>query len=147
MNRILANVKWVIANQWNKIDPAVLADMEESRLTLEVPAGALVLWDSRTFHQNQYGAPGSEERIVQYVCHLPHEHEKNTAAMQQKRQKYFLERRTTSHWPAPIYVNGKQPRTYGDNSLQIDYSTLVAPDLSDLDNLIKNLLKLIIIYI
>ena len=53
-------------SNWNKIDPAVLADMEESRLALEVPAGALVLWDSRTFHQNQYGAPGSEERIVQH---------------------------------------------------------------------------------
>lgn len=125
---------------WNKIDPAVLADMEESRLGLEVPAGALVLWDSRTFHQNQYGAPGSEERIVQYVCYFPREHEKNTAAIQRKRQKYFLERRTTSHWPAPIYVNGKQPRTYGDKSLEIDYETLTPPDLSELEEEIKELL-------
>jgi hypothetical protein len=127
-------------SNWNKIDPAVLADMGESRLALEVPAGALVLWDSRTFHQNQYGAPDSEERIVQYVCYLPREHEKNTAAMQRKRQKYFLERRTTSHWPAPIYVNGKQPRTYGDKSLAIDYETLTPPDLSELEEEIRELL-------
>ena len=127
-------------SNWNKIDPAVLADMEESRLALEVPAGALVLWDSRTFHQNQYGTPGSEERIVQYVCYLPREHEKNTTAMQRKRQKYFLERRTTSHWPAPIYVNGKQPRTYGDKSLVIDYENLIPPDLSELEEEIKVLL-------
>ena len=127
-------------SNWNKIDPAVLADMEENRLALEVPAGALVLWDSRTFHQNQYGAPGSEERIVQYVCYLPREHEKNTAAMQRKRQKYFLERRTTSHWPAPIYVNGKQPRTYGDKSLVINYESLIPPDLSSMEEEIKKLL-------
>ena len=127
-------------SNWNKIEPAVLADMEESRLALEVPAGALVLWDSRTFHQNQYGTPGSEERIVQYVCYLPRTHEKNTAAMQRKRQKYFLERRTTSHWPAPIYVNGKQPRTYGDKSLVINYESLILPDLSSMEEEIKKLL-------
>ena len=128
------------SSNWNKIDHNVLDKLKDSRKVITVPAGSLVIWDSRTFHQNQYGAPGSEERIVQYVCYLPREHKSNNKAMQLKRQKYFLERRTTSHWPAPIYVNGKQPRTYGDNSLEIDYSTLVAPDLSDLDNLIKELL-------
>ena len=84
--------------------------------------------------------PLSEERIVQYVCYLPRDHEKNTPAMQRKRQKYFEERRTTSHWPAPIHVNGKQPRNYGNKNLAIDYSTLIAPDLSELEDEIKKLL-------
>ena len=34
------------------------------KVVLNIPAGSLVLWDSRTFHQNQYGKPNSEERIV-----------------------------------------------------------------------------------
>ena len=127
-------------NNWNKIDPAYLDTLKEHKRVLHVPAGALVIWDSRTFHQNQYGEPGSEERIVQYVCYLPREHEKNTEAMRKKRQKYYLERRTTSHWPTPIYVKPLQSNTYGDASLKIDYSTLTPPDLSSLKDEIQTLL-------
>ena len=127
-------------SNWNKIDHDTLNVIQDYKLVLNVPAGALVLWDSRVFHQNQYGMPLSEERIVQYVCYLPRDHEKNTPAMQRKRQKYFEERRTTSHWPAPIHVNGKQPRNYGNKNLAIDYSTLIAPDLSELEDEIKKLL-------
>lgn len=125
---------------WNLIDHETLAQMAPLKRVLKVPAGALVLWDSRTFHQNQYGAPKSEERIVQYVCFLPKNHPKNTKKIQEKRRKYFEERRTTSHWPSPIYVNGKQPQTYGDKSKLIDYEQLVAPDLEDLQSEIDKLL-------
>ena len=38
---------------------------------VEAEAGSLVLWDSRTFHQNQYGVQDEGERIVQYVCYMP----------------------------------------------------------------------------
>ena len=127
-------------NNWNLIDHETLDTLAEDKMVLEVPAGALVIWDSRIFHQNQYGAPESEERIVQYVCYLPREHEKNTEAMKRKRQKYYLERRTTSHWPAPIHVNGKQPRTFGNKSLQIDYSSLTPPNLSSMEEEIQKLL-------
>ena len=127
-------------NAWNKIDLGVLHQLKDNRRALHVPAGALVLWDSRTFHQNQYGKPRSEERIVQYVCFLPRSHTKNTEAMQKKRRKYLKERRTTSHWPAPIYVNGKQPRTFGNKSLLIDYEKLRAPDLSTLMDVMEQLL-------
>tara|TARA_Y100000389_G_C17458774_1_gene520085 strand:- start:5 stop:877 length:873 start_codon:yes stop_codon:yes gene_type:complete len=127
-------------NNWNLIDHETLDALAEHKMVLEVPAGALAIWDSRTFHQNQYGAPESEERIVQYVCYLPREHEKNTEAMKRKRLKYYLERRTTSHWPAPIHVNGKQPQTFGNKSLQIDYSSLTPPDLSNLEEEIQTLL-------
>ena len=97
---------------------------------LNVPAGSLVLWDSRTFHQNQYGEPNSEERIVQYICYLPKNNPNNTNSQTKKRKKYFEERRTTSYWPYPIRVNGKQPQTYGDNSKLIDYDLLIKPNLN-----------------
>jgi len=114
---------------WQRVDKADIIASEPIKRVLHVPAGALVLWDSRTFHQNQYGAPKSEERIVQYVCFMPKNDKKNTVPMQKKRRKYFDERRTTSHWPYPIHVNGLQPQTYGDSSKWIDYSSLQKPNL------------------
>ena len=100
-------------------------------MALQVPEGALVIWESRVFHQNQYGAPQSEERVVQYVCYLPRNHPKNTPSINRKRKQYFDERRTTSHLPAPVHVNAKQPRTYGDDSLKINYDALPIPDLTE----------------
>ena len=114
---------------WNLINPSYLHDLNDQKRVLQVDAGSLVLWDSRTFHQNQYGQPNYEDRIVQYVCYLPRNHPKNTPAITRKRQKYFHERRTTSHWPYPVHVNGLQPQTYGDSSRKIDYSTLRNPNL------------------
>ncbi len=117
------------SKNWLLIDPDYLAKHENKRRVLNVKAGSLVLWDSRTFHQNQYG-DCNEERIVQYVCFLPRLG--LSPKMQAKRIKYFNERRTTSHWPYPLKVNGLQPQTYGKKELKIDYSALKPPDLEDL---------------
>jgi len=125
---------------WHKIDPDFLETIKDSKKVLKVPEGALVLWESRTFHQNQYGKPNSEERMIQYICMFPDNHPKNTAAMKRKRLKYFNNQRTTSHWPCPIYVNGLQPQTFGDKSLLIDYSKLEKYDFSDLNDEITKLL-------
>ena len=133
------------SKNWHLIDHDTLKDLDTAgfKKVLDIKAGSLVLWDSRTFHQNQYGPIDSanpEERIVQYVCFLPDNHKKNTESMKVKRLKYFNERRTTSHWPAPISVNGKQPQTYGDSSKLINYEDLVPPDLDDLEEEIMKLL-------
>ena len=76
---------------WCKIDPKYLETIKDTKRALNVPAGALVLWESRTFHQNQYGKPNSEERMIQYICMFPDNHPKNTKAMKKKRLKYFNE--------------------------------------------------------
>ena len=65
------------------------------------------------------------------ICFLPRSHPSNTAAVA-KRKRAITERRTTSHWPAPIYVNGLQPNTWGDDSKKIDYSKVPKTDLSSL---------------
>ena len=132
--------KQMTKDNWQKIDPLDIEASQELKRILHVPAGSLVVWDSRTFHQNQYGAPDSEERIVQYVCFKPKNHTLNTPAMQKKRRKYFEERRTTSHWPCPIKVNGLQPQTYGDPTKIIDYSTLRKPNLERFMSEIEKLL-------
>ena len=129
------------SKNWQLIDRKDLPAMKDKRRIMHIPAGALVLWDSRVFHQNQYGKPNSEERLIQYVCYLPKNHEKNTTTMIKKRAKYFKERRTTSHWPCPITVNSLQPNTWGDDSKKIDYEKIPVPDLSDLA---EDIVKLIV---
>jgi ectoine hydroxylase-related dioxygenase (phytanoyl-CoA dioxygenase family) len=121
---------------WTLIEHDYLSRIAEKKKVLEVSAGSLVLWDSRTFHQNQYGKIG-EERIVQYVCFLPKNNSKNTNAQKKKRMKYFTERRTTSHWPYSLHVNGLQPRTFGNNNLLVDYSKITPPQLDDFTDKIK----------
>ena len=103
----------------------------QMKKVLNVSAGDLVLWDSRTFHQNQFGFPNCEERLVQYVCYFPRNHPQNTPEVQLKRLQYFEEYRTTSHWPCPIRPNSLQP---SGSSMLIDYDSLTAPDLEDLKN-------------
>lgn len=127
------------SKNWQLIDHKYLKEIENQKCVLEVPAGALVIWDSRTFHQNQYGNL-PEERIVQYLCYLPKDHPKNTESNTKKRIKYFLDKRTTSHWPCPVKVNGLQPQTYGDSKRIIDYTKLKNPKL---DYLLPEILKLI----
>jgi hypothetical protein len=100
----------------------------------------MVLWDSRCFHQNQYGPKNSETRIVQYVCYLPKNNPDNTKKMQEKRKLYFENRRTTSHWPYPIHVNGLQPQTYGDDARKIDYNLIKRSDLSEFQSMIEKLI-------
>ena len=128
------------SKNWNLIDIDYLNSIEYSKKTLKVNAGDLVIWDSRTFHQNQYGKINSEERLVQYLCYLPKNVKNNNKNQQNKRLKYFNERRTTSHWPYPLNVNGLQPQTYGDKSKLIDYSTLPKPNLDKYLNIIKTII-------
>jgi hypothetical protein len=104
------------SKNWQKIDQ----DVNFTEKVVSVKRGSLILWDSRTFHQNQYGK--GEERLVQYVCYLPRI--RATQSNLKKRKLYFQEGRTTSHWPTPIRVNGLQPQTFGDKSKLIDYTLL-----------------------
>lgn len=124
---------------WHKIDKSYLDNMKDKRKILEIPAGSLVLWDSRTFHQNIIKNK-DEERLVQYICMMPKDNIKNTPSIQKKRLKYLLDRRTTSHWCYPIKVNSLQGRTYGNNDLLIDYSKLEKPNLDKYMDVIKTLI-------
>ena len=125
------------SGNWHKINPEYLQEIKDSKKVLDVPEGSLVLWDSRSFHQNQYGILSpepelNEERLVQYVCFLPKSHPKNTKTQKLKRVNYFETSRTTSHWPCPIKVNSLQVRNYGDTSLTINYDKLTPAESKDL---------------
>lgn len=128
------------SSAWQRVPQENEEALKPLRRVLHIPPGAMAIWDSRTFHQNQYGPYNCEERYAQYVCMLPKNSPKNTLTVQKKRQKYFEEKRTTSHWPYPIKVNGLQPRNWGDDSLKIDYDKLQEPNLTPYLDVIKTLL-------
>ena len=128
------------STNWQLIDHDYLKEIEYCKKILKVNSGDLVIWDSRTFHQNQYGLQNLEERIVQYICYLPKNVKENNETMKKKRLNYFLEKRTTSHWPYPLKVNSLQPQTYGDKSKLIDYSSLITPNLDEYLEVIKTLI-------
>ena len=117
------------SSNWQRIPKEDEDKLLPYKKVLPVTAGSMVLWDSRLFHQNQYGET-PEERIVQYVCMLPKNVKENSTAQKTKRQLYFYTKRMTSHWPYPIRVNALQPRHWGNEELMIDYNKLVVPNLT-----------------
>ena len=112
---------------------------------MKVDAGSLVIWDSRTFHQNTSGPTNCrEERLVQYLCYLPKNDIKNDERQQKKRVKLYEKLRTTSHWPYTLNPVPLQPNLYNyyntENEINIDYDSLPKPELSDLQSKINKLL-------
>ncbi len=132
-------------SDWNPIPSEYANKFIETRKVLDVKAGSLILWDSRTFHQNTCGsAESNEDRLVQYLCFLPKNHISNTEKQQKLRQKYFENLNTTNHYPYPMAAIPLQPNTYNyynpDNPIYIDYENLRKPRLDDLYDEIKKLL-------
>lgn len=130
---------------WNILDKNYIDNLEDRKRILQVNAGDLVIWDSRTFHQNTCGHPTcDEERLIQYLCYLPKNNPLNDIEQQCLRNKYFNTRRTTSHWVYPMNVVPRQPNMYNyynfDDPIYIDYDELPIPELEDLMPIIKKLL-------
>tara|TARA_X000000368_G_scaffold226885_1_gene179072 strand:+ start:4323 stop:5201 length:879 start_codon:yes stop_codon:yes gene_type:complete len=130
---------------WNIIDIEYIKQISDSKRILNVNEGDLVVWDSRTFHQNLCGNEEcKEERLVQYLCYLPKNNDGNTEREQRYRKRYFQTRRTTSHWPYPMNVIPYQPDAYNyynpEEEIIIDYDSLPEPYIDDLRIKIDELL-------
>ena len=124
-------------SDWNPIEKEYVDELYDSVKFLDVKAGSMVLWDSRTFHQNTIGPPESrEERLVQYLCFLPKNHPDNNNEEREKRKYYFENKLTTNHYPYPMKSIPKQPTYYNyinpDNKIIINYKNLPDPYLDDL---------------
>lgn len=131
-------------SDWNIIDPSYINNIINTQVNLKVNAGDLVIWDSRTFHQNLCGNQDCmEERLVQYLCYLPKNGAGNTIDEENYRKQCFKNKRTTSHWPYPIYPVNLQPElfnSYSKDKIYIDYNSLDPPKLDDLKEQIDKLL-------
>lgn len=123
-------------DDFNIINEDFTDTIKATRKLLHVEAGSLVLWDSRTFHQNDCGQPGcTEERLVQYLCYLPKDDARNTAEQHETRAEYFRTYRTTPHIPYPISAVPLQSSLYTYykyNQVYIEYNRLLDPELDDL---------------
>lgn len=130
---------------WSVIDENYINTIQDKYRVLHIKPGDLVIWDSRTFHQNTPGPIDCcEERLVQYLCYLPKFNDNNTIKQQQMRRNFYNKMRTTSHWPYPINPVPEQPNLYNYynpyDPIWIDYASLPKPDLHDMENEIENLL-------
>ena len=130
---------------WNILDQNYVQNIIQDQLYLDVKEGDLVIWDSRTFHQNTCGTLScNEERLIQYLCYLPKYNEGNNQKEKNKRKNYFKNLRTTSHWPYPMNVVPEQPNNYNyynpENKIIIDYQSLMKPKIDDLIEQIEELL-------
>lgn len=105
------------SEEWYKLNQAEESFYLNNGCTIQnikCPKGSLVLWDSRTVHcgiEPLCGRPNQNFRAVIYVCYMPRKMCSSTNL--KKKQKAFLEMRTTRHNPCKIGLFGKQPRTYG----------------------------------
>lgn len=129
---------------WNIIKEEYIETIQHTKKILHVKAGDLVLWDSRLFHQNSSGSNDcTEERLVQYLCYLPRNHEKNDEENQEKRLVCYEEKYTTSHWPCPISPIPKQHihySEYGNDIFYIDYTEIHEASLDDIQDKINRLI-------
>lgn len=132
-------------NNWYKFPPGVLNEIEIDgshylirnknqklpmpRTKICAPAGSLILWDSRTFHQGEQPA-GKIPRSAIFVCYTP-----RTWATEnnlRKKRKAFEEGRMTNHWPHIIKLFPKDPHNYGKPQLQWKPEMIGREELSEL---------------
>ncbi|XP_015931162.1 uncharacterized protein [Parasteatoda tepidariorum] len=102
---------------------------KNSDICVEAPAGSLVLWDSRTIHQ-EIGPQKNNKCSIQctpYVCMTP----VNLASKLQlkKRIKYFEAKRTCNHLPHKVKVISKLPISFGKHCPTMDLDNLQVTDL------------------
>ena len=104
-----------VRDDWYKFTPEQLEALPGARSRVHGGVGSLVLWDSRTIHQNM--APpktvaARRSRYVVYTCFQPRK--LISKADLKKKQKAFDEYRMTTHWPASrVKLFSKSWRTYG----------------------------------
>jgi len=109
----------------------------EEYVVAPIPAGSLVLWDSRLVHSNR--STLSLDRMAVYVCPVPAawaRAESKSGVVFKKRKEAFFGARGTSHWPhsVTLFPNSKPFRRGND-----------APNYSDAwtnqSNMIQNHLQ------
>lgn len=129
-------------NHWYKFTEEELEriygkDFREKVVRVSAPKGSIVLWDSRTVHQNCppiKGRPIARDRAIVYLCYGPADW-MSDAEVKNKAQR-AIEERMSSHWPWQTKLFGKSPRTYGRVLPDFDEQT---GERDDNDRLIRKL--------
>lgn len=121
--------RWGLRNMknWHKFTDEqrayITANFEMTKVLC--PPRSLVLWDSRTFHQNTPPLAAGHERCVFYTCFQPWElagSAKNIANAKTRKILAFTNKRGTSHWPLPSTLFSEYARSYGQPRADYDLS-------------------------
>jgi hypothetical protein len=119
-----------LKKDWYKLKHDELAQITNERETnyrfkkLDIPQGALVLWDSRLLHTNQLKFNRTTEhleRCVAYVCYKPRSF--STPAQLKKKVKYFEDRRSCNHNPNKCSVFPDMPSVFRKSDIVIRSNT------------------------
>ena len=107
-----------VKDDWFKLnEPAhqqFFAERGCRQTCIQVGAGSIVLWDSRTMHagiQPQQTRAAPNKRMVVYVSMLPRE--RTPTQVLAKRLKAFEQLRMTTHWTDKCQLFPTVPRNYG----------------------------------
>jgi hypothetical protein len=126
------------AANWYKFSDTERAIIDERFTIVHVvcPAGSLVLWDSRTFHQNKPPTMNGHARAVIYVSYQPLEcvPPKKLDKILQRRIEAFKEMRSASHIALSHFkLFGKSAQTYGGppRVYHLDAAELGIPSLKN----------------
>ena len=119
--------------------PANALDTIKQRFVMhkvECTPGSLVLWDSRTFHQNEPPKMGGHERVVIYTSFQPLSAvpAAKLGAILAKRVDIFKARRATSHIAlSHVKQFGEKPRSYGRDlpTYHVDDAAIGVPNLAN----------------
>ncbi len=93
---------------------------------VECPPGSLVLWDSRTLHENTGHAPHSKgrDRLVFYVCMMPRgvaqaAGEKRYAELLQRKREAYEQQLATTHWPVLCNIFSDREHSFKTDAASI----------------------------
>lgn len=91
---------------WYKFSKSFISKIEREgyeRIKIVAPVGSLILWDSRTIHQNE--SPSLNQMIPRfryaiYLCYTPAEKASDQVLIQKKHA--FYQKKMTNHWPHEV---------------------------------------------
>lgn len=133
---------------WYRLRANEAQEVRESFRVVKVlcPPGSLVLWDSRTIHENAPMVAGGKDRCVFYTCCLPREMIKSTSdrvyqELKEKKQKMFRDRLCTSHWAVlaeQLCVSRDKSKSGGESRYNVSDEVIQQPD-PDTDQMVASL--------
>jgi len=120
-------------------DPEKCSKVPMKRIRVKAEQGDLVLWDSRTAHQNQPPQKGGRDRYVMYVC------EADCNLLTEKdikvKQKAWETLGMTSHWPVSfVKMFPATPRFYAKSLKEYYEEKHKPPERPELTEVQKRLL-------
>ena len=129
-----------IETHWYRVGRVMTPLEKEKCVILRVPKGTLILWDSRTIHENiQPTIFSRNPRAALLICMMPREYASHTTLS--KRYECFITKKTTTHLPNSITICPNTLSRYSNN--KVNPENIVISSKSLPDNILSDVLNLV----